>query len=217
MVRKVLLVLVLLIGAFIGFAALQPKTYSVTRTATVDAPPSVVYDQLVDFRAWRAWSPWDERDPDMERTHGGPPSGVGATYSWSGDETVGRGNMAITEAEPGREVVIALRFEEPFPSENQTRFSLEKKPEGRTKVTWTMTGDKGGLVGQALGIFVDFDQMIGADFEEGLAKLDQVSQAKAREAAKAATEDVPPAGETGTGEGDAQSEAADEGGAEVED
>lgn len=214
MVRKVLLVLALLIAAFIGFAALQPKTYSVTRTATVDAPPSVVYEQLADFRAWRAWSPWDERDPDMQRTHGGASSGVGATYSWSGDEAVGRGSMEIIGAEPGREVVIALRFEEPFPSENRTRFSLEETSGGRTEVTWTMTGDKGGLVGQALGIFVDFDQMIGADFEEGLAQLDEVSRAEVKKSAAGEAEDTPPSSESGLGESRDEPEPAEDGGAE---
>jgi hypothetical protein len=71
-------------------------TYTVERTTTIDAPADEVYAQIVDFHNWRNWSPWDDIDPDLQRSYSGPDSGVGAGYSWSGNRKAGEGTMEIT-------------------------------------------------------------------------------------------------------------------------
>lgn len=49
------------------------------------APPERVYEQIVDFHRWTAWSPWEAVDPSMHREYSGVEFGVGAVYSWSGN------------------------------------------------------------------------------------------------------------------------------------
>ena len=44
-------------------------TFTVERSAHVDAPPARVYGQVADFHSWRSWSPWEDLDPDMRRSH----------------------------------------------------------------------------------------------------------------------------------------------------
>ena len=34
-------------------------TLVVERTATIPAPPADVYERVVDFHRWEAWSPWE--------------------------------------------------------------------------------------------------------------------------------------------------------------
>ena len=104
----------------------------------------------------------------MERTYGGAESGVGATYSWSGNRKAGEGTMRIADVDDSR-VTIDLRFVKPFKSESKTEFLL--RPEGdATHVTWRMTGPK-TLMTKVMGIFKSMDSLIGPDFEKGLRKL----------------------------------------------
>jgi len=60
-------------------------TYTVTRSATIDAPQTRVYEEIADFHNWTHWSPWEELDPDLRRTYSGSEAGKGAAYAWSGN------------------------------------------------------------------------------------------------------------------------------------
>ncbi len=71
-------------------------TYTVTRSATIDAPPARVYEQVVDFHNWHNWSPWEDLDPDLKRTYTGSESGKGAAYAWTGNRKAGEGRMEMT-------------------------------------------------------------------------------------------------------------------------
>jgi carbon monoxide dehydrogenase subunit G len=144
------------------------RTYVVERQRHVAAPPEAVRGHLVDFRRWRSWSPWEEVDPDLHRTYGGPESGVGARYAWAGNRKAGKGRMEIEEVDD-RRVVIDLQFLAPFKSRSTTEFLLERT-EGGTNVTWRMTGPA-TLMTRVMGLFTSMDKLIGPDFEKGLDRL----------------------------------------------
>jgi hypothetical protein len=149
------------------------RSYTVERSATLAASPAAIYAQLIDFREWPGWSPWDELDPDMTKTYSGADSGVGARYAWSGNRKVGQGNMEITGAEEASEVTIALEFLKPFKARNTTVFTSTPRSEG-THVSWPMTG-KTTLMTRIMGIFKSMDAMVGPDLEKGLEKLGTVT------------------------------------------
>ena len=144
-------------------------TYTVQRSATIAAPPERVYEQIVDFHRWTAWSPWEDVDPELRRDYSGPESGTGATYAWSGNRKAGQGRMTITEATEPSRVRIDLLFEKPFKARNDTDFHIEPDGTG-SRVTWTMTGRK-TLMTKLMGIVKSMDSLIGPDFEKGLARL----------------------------------------------
>ena len=50
-------------------------TYTVERKIRVGAPVSAVYERIVDFHRWPAWSPYEELDPAMDRTYAAPSPG----------------------------------------------------------------------------------------------------------------------------------------------
>jgi hypothetical protein len=141
--------------------------FEMSRFTTIEAPPERVHALLDDFHEWRQWSPWEDVDPDLERTYTGPDRGVGAHYAWSGNNKAGQGTMEITESTPST-VAVDLRFLKPFKAENVTRFDLAPAGDG-TRVTWTMTGHRGAVMGLMGKLF--FDQAIGKDFDRGLARL----------------------------------------------
>lgn len=164
-----------LIAAFLAMFGWMSNTYTVQRSVTVNAPPGRVYPHIIDFHQWANWSPWDEMDPNMDKTFSGPDAGKGARYAWSGNRKVGKGNMEITDAAEASSVQIALEFLKPFKASNTTVFSLEPADDG-TNVTWAMTGQKTFMT-RVMGIFRSMDSMVGPDFEKGLIRLKAVAEA----------------------------------------
>ena len=157
---------------------MSSSTYAVERSATIAAEPRQIYGRLVDFHQWMSWSPWEDLDPNQERTFSGAESGPGAKYAWSGNRKAGRGRMEITSAQDPTEVRIVLDFEKPFKSSNTIEFFLTPEGSGRTRVRWVMTGPK-TLATKVMGLFSSMDKMIGPDFEKGLARLKDVVETRA--------------------------------------
>lgn len=147
--------------------------FTVVRSTTVDAPASAVHEQIADFRNWRAWSPWEDADPQLRRTYSGPDSGEGTHYAWSGNRRAGAGEMTITRDLAPGEIGIDLHFTKPFEARNRVVFTIGELTGGGTQVTWTMTGRK-MLIARILGPLMKMDAMIGKDFDTGLARLKQV-------------------------------------------
>jgi len=175
MFKKILIALALIVIAFIVIVALQPAEFRVSRSTTVAAPATAVFDQVNDFHKWDAWSPWAKLDPSMKKTHEGAPAGPGAIYSWSGNDQVGEGRMILTDSRASELVRIKLEFKKPFEATNTTEFSF--KPEAdKTQVTWSMSGTN-NFMAKAFGLFMNMDKMVGGDFEKGLAQLKSVVEA----------------------------------------
>ena len=170
MIKKILIVLGVLIAGFLVLAAMQPDTYTVTRTATVAAPPEQVFGLVNDFHQWEKWSPWGKIDPNMKTIYEGAAAGSGAIYKWAGNSDVGEGQMTILESQPNDRVKINLEFLKPFESKAITEFTF--KPEGAgTAVEWKMAGDN-NMMGKVFSLAMGgMDKMIGPDFEKGLGQM----------------------------------------------
>jgi hypothetical protein len=162
-------VLVVGIGIVLILAAMKPDQFRVQRTAAIKAPPDKIFLLLNDFKAWPAWSPYENKDPAMKRTYGSTTSGKGATYAWDGNSNVGAGNMLITDAPAPSKVALDLNMTRPMTAHNKVEFRLV--PAGdTTTVTWTMNGEA-PYFAKVIHVFLDMDKMVGGDFEAGLAKL----------------------------------------------
>ena len=83
----VLLLLILIIG-FSIYIAVQPNSFDVTRTKTINAPQSVVYNNIIDFKNWEAWSSWIEEKPETVITLSEKTEGIGGSYTWEDEDGV---------------------------------------------------------------------------------------------------------------------------------
>ena len=174
MLKKIALVIAVAIAALLIFAATRPDTFRVERTARIEAPAEKIFPLIDDFHRWEAWSPYEKLDPGMKRTFGGAPAGQGATYAWEGNDKAGAGRMEIAESTPSSKIAIKLDFIKPFEGHNVAEFTLQ--PQGdATQVTWAMHGPS-PYIAKLMGIFFNMDQMIGKDFETGLANLKTASE-----------------------------------------
>lgn len=188
MIKKILLTVVVLVAlavvGVLGAALTKPDGFKVERSAAMAVPPEAVYQQVADFKAWDRWSPWAKLDPAMKTDFGGTPGQPGATYHWTGNDQVGEGRMTITEVAPPSRLAIKLEFLKPFASTSPTTFTFAPDGAG-TRVSWRMVGTN-GFVEKAFTLFMDFEKMIGADFDKGLSQLKAVAEAEARLAPAAA-------------------------------
>lgn len=173
MLMWILAIIVIAVLAVLGFAASRPNSFSVVRNTVIKAPPDMVAALISDFHEWPKWSPWEKLDPAMTRTHSGSPSGKGAVYEWSGNKKVGQGRMEILGVSPSQ-IDIDLQFMAPWKAHNKTVFSLAPK-DGGTAVNWTMTGASPFMF-KLMGLFMNMDQMIGKDFEKGLAAMKEAAE-----------------------------------------
>ncbi|MBP7660029.1 MAG: SRPBCC family protein [Burkholderiaceae bacterium] len=174
MFKRILLVVVVLIGALLAYAATRPDTFRVERATVIKAPPAKVFALIDDFHQWAGWSPWEKLDPSMKRSHSGAASGKGAVYAWEGNGDVGAGRMEILETTAPSRVLIRLDFIKPFEARNTAEYTL--RPEGEaTRVTWAMYGPA-PFVSKLMQVFVSMDAMIGKDFEQGLANLKALAE-----------------------------------------
>ena len=170
-ILKLILAAILLILVYAWF---KPKTFRVERSTVINVAPEKVYKHVADFHNWQAWSPWEGLDPQLKRTYAGPSEGVGAAYSWEGNNKVGAGRMELTSADPRTGLSLNLDFFRPFKASNITDIAFTPE-RGGTRVNWAMHGPH-PFVMRLMSIFVSMDKMVGKDFEKGLAQLKAVSE-----------------------------------------
>src|SRR4051812_8307533 len=175
MLKTILIIAAVLVAGFVIVVLTRPDDFRLSRSTTISAPPAAVFAQVNDFHKWEAWSPWAKMDPNATNTFEGPEAGVGAKFSWAGNNKVGVGSMTITESRPDDLVRLRLEFLKPFKATNTTEFTMQPS-ENQTVVTWTMTG-KNNFMAKAVNLFMDCEKMVGPDFEKGLANLKALAEA----------------------------------------
>lgn len=187
-------VVVVALVALLGVASTKPSHIHFDRSITIDASPTDMAPYAEDLVKVVAWSPWTERDPDLEQSFSETTTGVGAWYAWTSEaDDVGSGKQTITAAAPGK-VTHGLEFFAPFEDQASSSIAWTGTDDG-VLVTWSFDKDSSDLGTKVAQVFMDFEAMIGPDYEKGLANLKPMVEAAAAErleakaaAAKAAEE-----------------------------
>ncbi len=174
MFTTILIIVVVIIAAVLIYAATRPNDFVVTRSASIKAPAEAIFPLINDFRRWPEWSPYEKLDPDLKRALSGADSGKGAAYAWEGNSKAGKGRMEITGSAPSSLVSLKLDFEKPFRASNSVDFSLSPSGDGTT-ITWAMRGAR-PFIAKLMGLFMNFDTLIGKDFEAGLDNLRRATE-----------------------------------------
>ena len=169
--KYIVIVLVVLLITSFTYVAVQPNNYDIQRTRIINAPAAVLFNTVNDFKNWETWSPWIEKEPDLQITYPENTSGIGASYSWIGKE--GAGNMKTLAVSPYDSISQDMQFEDFPPSNIYWKFD---KTEKGTEVTWGMKSNKMPFILKFYAaISGGMDKMVGPDFERGLARLDSVA------------------------------------------
>lgn len=131
------LILIVLIAGAVYFGT-QDGNYDLSETKTIDAPVSLIYNKVNDYKTWEHWGPWKKEDSTMVFTYPENTVGEGGSYSWTG---MMDGSMTTTSATENQEILQDLSLLTPAGERNpKVYWNFEETPEG-TQVTWGMKGE----------------------------------------------------------------------------
>lgn len=163
-----LLLIVVIVGAV--YFGTKDGSYNVAESKIIDAPASVIYNNVKDYKNWEDWGPWMGKDPDMKLNYPEKTEGEGASYSWSSEHMeVGDGAMETVKVIPNREIEQKISFNTPLgDSKSDVFWKFEPLPDNpaKTKVTWGMKGESSLLE----KVFLHFQE---EDLETGISKMYQ--------------------------------------------
>jgi len=169
-------ILFILIGVIIliGVLALMaPKSYDVSRSIEISKPKTEVFENIKYLKKQQEWSPWAQKDPNMEKKFAGIDGEVGAISYWNGNKEVGEGEQEIIKIIEEKRVEAELRFMKPFRSNSLSYLDLEELSSGKTQVTWGFKGENKFPM-TIIMLFMNMDKAVGKDFEEGLRNLKSI-------------------------------------------
>lgn len=170
--KRILLIIVILVVVVLIVAAFLPSQCKVERSLLMSASSDAISAKITDLHSWDEWSPWKEADSAAEYKYNDT-IGVGGWMDWTG-KIIGAGKLSITKVTPDS-VQYFLAFREPFQSESNGSFSFVKT-DSETVVTWTDIESLSWPMGRLMSLFMNFDEMLGPDFEKGLDKLKKATE-----------------------------------------
>ena len=172
---KVIGVILLLIIAFVLIAGIfVSKTYHLDKTITINAPKEKIWGNVSSLQQMMKWSPWLEKDPNAQTSFEGQEGTIGSVYRWRGNKDVGSGNQTITKIDRPNSIITHLTFIEPFSGEADSFINLADEG-AATKVTWGFD-TKYPYPMNVMQLFINMDEMMGTQYDKGLAKLKQISE-----------------------------------------
>ena len=171
--KRILIIIGVIVAVLLLIGLLMPSVVEVQRSAEINAPVSVIFDQVIDLEKNTNWSPWFEKDPDMVIEYGDLSSGQGASYSWKGNKEVGSGTMTVEEVRENEFVQNEIDMNEMGTMKGIWNF--EALDDEKVKVTWGLKKELSWPIQRLMYPF--FDAMVGGDFERGLEKLKLVAEA----------------------------------------
>ncbi len=168
-IKKILLVLaaLLLLIAAAGMIFF-PGHVELRRAVTIQANQERVFDYLNTISNFNTWSPWYEMDTAAAYSFVGPSAGNGATMKWVSEKgEVGVGSMVITSSISPVSIKHDLSFSK---NGKATGDYLLATTDSGTTVTWIFGFEAGANpLLRIMGAYIQ--EMVGADFDRGLAKL----------------------------------------------
>ncbi|WP_396600413.1 GyrI-like domain-containing protein [Algibacter sp. R77976] len=166
------LFLIAIIGTAI-YIAVQPNEFQVSRTRTINAPAAVIYNNVIDYKNWEAWSSWAEADPEMKITLPEQTNGIGGSYTW--EDKDGIGTMKTIETVANTSINQQMQFAD-FPPSDIT-WEFKPNDDGSTEATWSISGKDLPFGFKAFATFMGgMEKQIAPHYERSLEKLDSIVQ-----------------------------------------
>ena len=168
-----LFVLIAVVGGAVYLASLDGK-YDVSRSCIINAPLSMTFNTVNEFKTWGEWGPWKEMDSTIVYNFSGVTSGENGSYTWTGTSPE-KGAMHNVSVTKNKEILQKIKMDDYEESDIYWNFEAVEKG---TKITWGMKGEMPFLVRwMAAGM----DKQIGPMYERGFEMLEEYLQGKMNE------------------------------------
>jgi hypothetical protein len=176
--RFLLILILILVVGYLVLCAVSSKEVNVEKSITINAPTSVVWDQMVHFKNWPNWSPWEEMDSTITNTFSGIDGEPGSTSHYT-SENSGEGKMTNTGVN-GMEMRYDMQFIKPIPSMTNGVVKVVEEG-GMSRATQTFHQDV-PFLWRGASALMGGEKFIGSKFERGLQLLKEYSEAHAASA-----------------------------------
>lgn len=169
--KKIALISVMFVAIPLVVALFVKKEYTVKREIEINKPSSEVFKYIKYQKNHDNFVTWSNMDPEMKKTYKGTDGTVGFISAWESDnKDVGVGEQEITAIKDGERIDFEMRFFEPFKAEDQGYMITEQVTPNVTKFIWGYDG-KMNYPSNLLMLFMDFETLIGDEFEKSLLSL----------------------------------------------
>lgn len=176
--RKIIIIIGVIVAIPLIVALFVNKSYAVKEVIIINKPKTEVFNYVKYLKNQDNFSKWASVDPNMKKTYHGTDGTVGFISAWeSEDDNVGVGEQEILKIVEGKRIDYKLRFIKPFESIQKTYMTTETVNENQTEVTWGFNGEMKYPMNLML-LFIDFEEMIGDDFQEGLKNLKTILESR---------------------------------------
>lgn len=185
--KYILVSLGILLLIFVVFGYMQDEQVSVSRSTVIKAPIGQIFDQFNNIEKRIKWSPWEQNDSTMVVVLGETSKGVGASYSWT-SENSRDGEIKYTEVVENQLIETELRFGPDEENPGQGLLIFTPVSDG-IQVTWEMHSHMGNnpfmrLMGRYL------DDIVGPTFEQGLNNVKEICESNAENSVNTDYSDV---------------------------
>ena len=166
----VIVAILLIIPLFVS------KDMNYEKSIAINSTIERVWENVSSLTAMDQWSPWNSKDPGMERSLTGVDGEVGAKQSWvSEKKDVGEGHQTIVAIDKPKQLSTKLEFIKPFKSQADAYVKLKDEGVG-TSVTWGFESQMSYPM-NIMKLFMDFEKNMDKDFGAGLEKLKSICEA----------------------------------------
>ncbi len=178
LMKKIGVAVLIIIALPLITAIFTKKEYTVLRETAINRSKADVFSYIKLLKNQENYSKWAQMDTKMKKTYQGTDGTVGFISGWeSANKDVGKGEQEIKKIIDGDRIDYELRFIEPFQATEQAYMAVESISDEQTKVKWGFNGHMAYPMNLMM-LFMNFEEMIGKDFEIGLNGLKQILEKK---------------------------------------
>jgi uncharacterized membrane protein len=164
--KTILAVVAVIILIVLVAAAFAPKTYTLEKSVTINAPRQKVFGYMRSFSNQNEFSSWFRMDPSSKTSVSGPDGEVGATYAWESDKT-GQGEQKLIALSNGETLFYELTFIKPFEGKAASNMYFSDAAQGQTTVRNTFSSGMPYPM-NALLLVMNMDNSIGKELQNTL-------------------------------------------------
>jgi effector-binding domain-containing protein len=166
-----ILLLIVIVGGAVYFSV-KDGTYDITKTQSIEAPPSLIFDEIKDFKQWINWNP-SLNNEEVFTTMGAKTEGIDGNYSFT--DAQGTGKMTITGIEPNKSLTIHMFYDNGITSSNSEIVMGLVQIENGTQITWNIKGEQ-NLLDKAMSSILRFDkeEIIALNYEKALVEIEDI-------------------------------------------
>lgn len=166
-----------IIGLLLITAKFVSEDITYEKTIVINAPIDSVWQHTNSLTALEKWSYRPDYDPNIKTEISETDGIIGAKNTWESDhKKLGKGSETITKIEAPNLLETDLKYYNSYNSDVKEYIKLT--PEGlKTKVSWGFSMEI-SYPFNLLKFALNMEEVIGRDFEIGLAKLRTLSERK---------------------------------------